>query len=239
MSRPSRVWLLQSPAKYFDVVPIFLDSLRNTGYFDWFYVATNSELCLELKIDTVQIALDKDFGWSNNIIEALKYVKDDVFFMGCEDHVLVDIDLDAVDQCFQAVCDNPEIGCIRLTKKKRIKMAEPNNPYSAILKPYHYYVSLQPTIWKKSYLKAIIRPNENAWAFETEASKRAMQIETPKAGVTCKTIFNYHNYMKKGGLFRPGYIQHAKDHEIDLDSEKFHDEWKLGSQNYDYRSIHG
>jgi len=91
--------------------------------------------------------------------------------MGCEDHILTDCDLEKIDECFNEVVSNPETGCIRLTRKKRIQLKE-DKPFSYIVKPYPYYVSLQPTIWKKSYLENIIRPGELSGRAKTPGNLR-------------------------------------------------------------------
>jgi len=205
LSRPLRVWLLQSPEKYFSVVPVFLKALRKTKYFDGFYVAT--EKTVWLGTDCWVIDLKKDNGWSNNIIKTLEYVKEDVFFMGCEDHILTDFDETLVDAAFWAVKYIDDIGCVRLTHKPRIPL-DTDDPISPIGRSYLYYVSLQPTIWKKSYLEKIIRPDETAWEFEIKAGSRAKRIKDINACCVRKTIFNYKNLMEKGVLAeRDDYVK--------------------------------
>ena len=218
----NRVWFLQSPDKLFDVVPIFLDALRKTGYFNRFYVATDRKV--DLPDDCVYIPLEKDFGWSNNIIRALEFVEEETFFLGCEDHIVVRFDKERIEDCFRAV-DNGELGCIRLTRKPRIQLVE-DKPYSAIVKPDCFYISLQPTIWNKDYLKSAIALNESAWQFEEEGTKRIMKIKELKAGIVDETVLDYQNFFGEGGLFRPSYIKYAKENNIKLDSGKFYCLWK-------------
>lgn len=197
MSNSSRAWLLQSPDYdvYAKVVTPVAEALMETGYFDQFYIAT-PWFC-ESPVNTRVIELEHDFGWSDNIIYALEYVKEDVFFMGCEDHLLVDFDEVLVSGAYLMV-ESGEYGCVRLTHKPQI----PTGKGVGILpidKSYKYYVSLQPTVWNKDYLKKIIRPNESSWQFEILASQRAKKID-PLAGVTYKTAFNYKNLIEKGKL---------------------------------------
>jgi hypothetical protein len=165
------------------------------NYFDKFYVVTDRNV--RLNKDCVVIKLHKDLGWSCNIIEALEYVEEDVFFMGCEDHICVDFNKELIDAAFYEAKYIPSVGCVRLTHKDKIKLIH-DDPVSAIKKSYPYYVSLNPTIWKKSYLESILVPGENSWEFEIHGSKRAMEIKDLKACCVRKTIFNYKNLMEKG-----------------------------------------
>jgi len=236
-----KVWLLQAPDRYFDVVPIFLEAARKFNYFDKFYVATDRTIHAvspHLPNDCVYIPLEKDFGWSNNIIKALEFVEEDVLFLGCEDHIFIKMDLQNIETCRSAVVSDGAIGCIRLTKKPKIKMVEPEKLYSEIVRPYHYYVSLQPTIWKKNYLESVIKPDESAWSFERNATKRAMRINPPYACVADRTLVNYYNFMKRGGLFRPGYVKYAQENDITLNPDNFYEEWRLKTDKYDFESIH-
>lgn len=197
MSKQSRAWLLQVPDKdvYAKVVTPVANALMETGYFTDFYLATNREFVSP--INTREIHLKRDFGWSDNIINALAYVREKTFFMGCEDHLLVDYDEELVDMAYRDVA-NGEYGCVRLSWKPKIPIIE----YGMVVpidKSYRYYVSCQPTVWNKDYLESIIRPGETSWQFEICASQRAKKLELP-AGVTYKTAFNYRNLIEKGKL---------------------------------------
>ena len=154
-----------------------------------------------------KVMLDKDLGWSNNIIKALEHVEEDTFFMGCEDHICTDFNETLINAAFWAVKYIDDVGCIRLTYKNQIPL-ETFEPFSPLDRNYPYYVSLQPTIWKKSYLEKIIKPNETAWEFEIKASSRAKRIEGVNACCVRKTIFNYRNLMEKGVLAnRDDYVK--------------------------------
>ena len=182
MSNSSRAWLLQNPqSSRPSTIYCFTDSLKGTGYFN-----------------KIHSYIGKDLGWSNNIIYMLDFIEP-VFFMGCEDHLLVDFNEELVENAYKAV-EYKEFGCVRLTKKAKIPVVYSARPkIYAISESYKYYVSLQPSVWSKSYLEKIIRPNESAWQFEILASQRAKEIDPP-AGVTYKTAFNYRNMIEKGKL---------------------------------------
>jgi hypothetical protein len=184
-------------------VPEFLNAIFSTKYFDKAYFVTDTELVYggpftRYRVPCNFIALRKDFGWSNNIIEALDYVEEDVFFMGCEDHLLVDFDESLVDWAYKVVRDG-WYGCVRLTRKAKIPIAKEEWQLCEIDKSYKYYISLQPSVWSKEYLKKIIEPNLTSWQFEIIGSQNAKKID-PTAGVTYKTAFNYRNLIEKGKL---------------------------------------
>lgn len=183
-----RAWLLQAPDKRFEYVPKFLDALRPLNYFYRFYIVGNTGTWQGP--DCFFVPCAKDWGWSNNIIDGLKFVQEDVFFMGCEDHLLVDFNREIIENAFLLV-RNGDFGCIRLTRKPQIKVGT-GHVFFPIDKSYKYYVSLQPSVWSKKYLESIIVPDETAWEFEINASKRAKKLDLP-AGVVYKTAFNYIN----------------------------------------------
>jgi len=182
--------------KYNKVVPFFLDALRSTEYFDMFYVVSDDPD--GFLPGSLRIPLEEDLGWSNNIIKGLQYVSQDVFFMGCEDHVLVDFEKLLIDCAYEMVTEG-KYGCVRLTKKPKIPRGcyDKSLTVAEIDPSYKYLVSLQPTVWSKKYLEKIIRPGESAWQFEVLASQRARELDIP-VGVTYKTAFNYRNTMDKG-----------------------------------------
>jgi len=193
-SRPCRAWLLQSVGDYNSVVPGFLGALRGTGYFNRFYVATDYDRPLG---GVIRIPLKRDYGWSDNIINALACVREKTFFVGCEDHLLTGFDEELVELAYKAV-ENGEYGCVRLSWKSRIPLLG-DMRISAIDKSYKYLVSLQPTAWNKDYLESVLRSGETAWQFEILASQRAKKLDIP-VGVTYKTAFKYRNLIKKGKL---------------------------------------
>ncbi len=213
MSNSLRPYLLQSFGKYRKVVPEFLKALRSTGYFNKFYYITDPSTEIDNSVnDVTYIFLDPDaiykseslgyLGWSNDVMYGLEYVKEDVFFMSGEDHLLVDFDECVVHYAFGLV-ERGFFGCIRLTHKPQIILDKEKNDDGAAVhtidKSYKYYVSLQPTVWNKKYLQSILRPNESAWQFEILASQRAKKLDLP-VGVTYKTAFNYRNLIEKGKL---------------------------------------
>jgi hypothetical protein len=190
--------------KYNDVVPEFLDALRATGYFSKFYILDDKEClppyaCSTCQKDCSHNLLPKDYGWSNNILYGLDHIIDeDVFFMGCEDHLLVQPHLGLISQAFAHVKAGI-YGCVRLTRKPQIPIVKIEHDIAEIDKSYKYYVSLQPTVWSKEYLKKIIEPDLTSWQFEIIGSQNAKKIDPP-AGVTYITAFNYKNLIEKGKL---------------------------------------
>ena len=125
----------------------------------------------------------------------------DVFFMGCEDHLLVDFDKELVEFAFNTV-KLESFGCVRLTTKSPVKKIAGYVPVDSVLeidKSYKYYVSLQPSVWSKEYLQKIIVPDETAWEFEVNGSKRAKKLDLP-SGVVNKTAFNYINLSEGTGI---------------------------------------
>ncbi|MEI8320552.1 MAG: hypothetical protein WCG05_00880 [Alphaproteobacteria bacterium] len=138
--------------------------------------------------DRVQVvSTGEDGGWSRNMLQALKQVKTKYVLYMQEDYFLSQ----TVDEKYLSYL---------LTKMKQQDIAyiETNNgsfyaekyPYPLVkgteIKGKHvaFRASLQSALWNKDILEWLIKPKENAWDFEANASIRSEGLQNPFLVVT-------------------------------------------------------
>lgn len=214
--------LIQSPAKFIDVVPIFCQECLKHNIFDGIYIATdfNDHLNLPSQCQVMNLAHDNQF--SSNMLTALSKIKDDVILMCCEDHVMVEKhDHNKFQQAYDFISARKDIGVLRLTYNDRIKFVTKDaSDYNELHKKYQYYVSCQPSFWRRKHLINILKDGEDAWAFELNGSKRAAKSSL-KSYCVKETIFHATNFFKSGKHYRHYFIDYAVKNEMKMRNRNF------------------
>jgi hypothetical protein len=145
------------------------------------------------------IKCGNNIEWTSKILRGLEEIKSDYIFLLLEDffvgnkvnkdhlHELVNyISINDID--YMKLVDNNTINYMRfgnkVTKKKYLLKLDNKIDYS---------LSLQPSIWKKSFLKELIGDTEcNAWAFESKLNSDKLK----KAIEDKKLFFDTRNLLK-------------------------------------------
>ena len=99
------------------------------------------------------------------------------------------------------------IDLILLTKNDSI---EDNKFLYEVRRNARFRISLQPGIWKVSYLKSILRAHEDAWQFESYASRRSHKSQDKIYTVNQK-FFDLKNMIypyKKTGITAGKWMEH-------------------------------
>jgi len=210
--------VIQSPKKFFQVVPIFAKECFKHDIFDRIYVATDSNDVITDK-RCVVIKLNKDNQFASNIIYVLNKIKDDIVLLCCEDHVMIeDHDKSEFEQCFNFIKDNSDVGYLRLTHNQKVKFVKNTGLISELHPKYQYLISLQPSFWRKEFLIKVLKDGEDAWATETRGTKRAAKLPYRKFCVT-DTVFKATNFFKSGQYLRHYFVEYAKANEIEVPNQ--------------------
>jgi hypothetical protein len=122
------------------------------------------------------LAVGSDRGWSANLIRALEEVEEEFVLLFLEDLILEQpVSTPRVVHLFnwfKGVSGN----CLRMNPSPRPD--EPCNEFVGIAsKGGLYRSSTVMTLWRKSVLYALLRPEENAWEFEILGTKRSDQFD--------------------------------------------------------------
>lgn len=151
--------------------PIIFNSEKADYNFDGF------------SIDCSKTVNDKNTGWSERLLNALKKVDTEFVLFMLDDFWLTDyVDASGFNRCLDIMRSNRKIGFICLFGDKKeemlndgsgsISLCEYPGFYEASSK-CSYRVTTQAGIWRTKYLKKLIKGYEDAWRFEYWASRRS------------------------------------------------------------------
>lgn len=130
--------------------------------------------------DVVCIPVGQDAEWSCKVQKAVEIVKEDYIILLLEDfYIGKKIDNNKFNQLLEFVktenlkyvklCENNEVLHFR---KKRFKKGL---PYEVIYQDESYGISLQASLWEKSFLCELVGDkNYNAWIFELNQVKKSL-----------------------------------------------------------------
>ena len=217
-----KVILFQTPNKFYEVAPIFCKEADKFGIFDHYYIVTDYDGPDNMPNDRCEvIRLNKDHRFSGNIRRVLDKVKEDIFLVCCEDHIMLKPnDPELFEKCFRFVKNNSDVGFLRLTYNRSVPLLNKSQLFSRLDKKYAYYISLQPAIWRKEYLLPLLKDGETAWDFELKGAKRAKHDNKFHSYGVNENIFNHTNFFKKGKYYRRQYIDYALKEGIELDRNR-------------------
>jgi hypothetical protein len=78
-------------------------------------------------------------------------------------------------------------------------------PYTSISDTSEYIISMQPSIWKKSFLKEILLKEYSPWDFEIIGSSVANNLRDNKVYIDQKADLCYFNAVRQGFKKSPGW----------------------------------
>ncbi|MDP3997095.1 MAG: hypothetical protein Q8P73_01210 [bacterium] len=242
-----KIVVLQSPAKLYEVVPVFYKELNKANYFDEFYLATDKKEPHGLGGNVKVINLEKDLGWEANLKILLENIPEDIFVMMCDDHVTVGEQKVELDKYFEVMKQAPELGRLQLSpptrnyykflKVRGLPVVIPDDkkgwyPYD---KRYRWHLNFQPSIWRKDFLSEVIEGGGNRSQMEIRAAERARRSKRYVSGYIGSYALRYENFLascqvdhidfthhrkKKTSVYREEFIRYAKRNNYQLDSNK-------------------
>lgn len=218
--------LIQSPAKFYDAVPIFYKEWNDFGFFDKFYIVTDYRGDYRVGDNCEIIKLKRDLEFCSNMIYALPRVKEDIFMVCCEDHIRKDgNDISKWNHCFDKMLKTKDMGFLRLTNTKGKVTPKPGyekEPIFPIFRKYKYYISLQPSFWRREYFECTLKgmDGHNAWKYERGGMKRARHHGSLISYCSKETVVFRTNFFKSGEFYRGQFINYALKHGIDIDKKK-------------------
>ena len=209
--------LIQAPAKFYEVVPIFCKEARKNGNLNKFYIWTDHKDPYGLDDDCV-VVQSKDGQFSKNMRSLLSKVEEDQFYIFCEDHIIKSsTDKEGMEKDWRFAYENDDVGFLRLSYGEKAKPTMTESGYLKIPKKYRYYVSLQPAIWKREHFERCIVGNDDSWKFEINASK-LMSKRNDKSSymVPADQSLVFTNFYREGKYYRRQFVDYAEDNGIKL-----------------------
>lgn len=221
----NKVLLIQSPSKFYEAVPIFYKGWNEFGFFDKFYIVTDFKGNYNVGNNCEIIPLKEDMEFCSNMIHALTRIKEEILFICCEDHIRKEgNDLNTWNYFFNEFCNSKEMGFLRLTntKNKVPPAIKTNNLIFPINRKYRYYISLQPSFWRKEYFACTLQDmdRQNAWKYERGGAKRARKHSSMSSFCVKDTVVFRTNFFRGGEFYRTQFVNYALENKIELNKNR-------------------
>lgn len=176
----------------------------------------------ELEVRSSQIhalRVGPDRGWSSNLLRVLERVAHPYVLYLQEDYFLT-----ARVNTAQMACDFAEIIqsdadalCFRARGKKDPGFQPLNDRFGIVPLDSDGRTRCQVTLWKRSALQAILRPEETAWNFEARGSSRTREMKILSYSRRENTPIPYLMSAISRGLWMPDAIALCRKHEIPIE----------------------
>lgn len=225
-----RVILVQTPAFLFEVIPAFYNEANKFGFFDKFYIVTDYKGEANLGSNCQLIRLKKDLQFSSNMLHALKYVEEDIFLVCCDDHIFTDKnDVNRWEHYFNYFESHQDMGFLRLSNTKHKVMPQEKDEdrdVFPISTKYRYYISLQPSLWRRGYFELTLNPGLDAWDYERRGAKttrravRNRESKNMRSYCVRDNVIERTNFYKDGKHYRRQFVDYAVANNIVLDRKK-------------------
>lgn len=143
--------------------------------------------------------------WSMKVQKAVEVIEEDYFILLLEDFFIgASVDNNEFSQLMDYIEGNDIVYCKLCDNNRILPSQKPKydneTPFQIIRKNQKYGICLQPAIWNKNFLKALVgEGNYNAWVFELNQIKNAMHSDSKPFE---KIIFDPRNilHFKHGAL---------------------------------------
>jgi len=181
------------------------------------YLGTNNKIYDNPSVKTICIGGDK--SWCENVKSMITQIPSDRILLLLEDFFLEEtVNTNNVNKALQYAIDN-DIDCLRVCpnpppqtityKELNIGLVKRNAPY---------YISTQPSIWKKDALAYLLKDGYSAWDFEkkntADTNLKELKIYSSK-----DFIIKRHNGVERGKYYT-STIKLLEENGIQVDPSK-------------------
>ena len=239
--------IAQTPAHLYEVIPPFYKELNRLSYFDEFYIATDKQDPTGLGDNVNVLALDEDYGWEGNLSRLLDQIPTDTFVMMCDDHVTVQEQELNLDKYFELMKREEGLGRLQLSppsrnyaqflraRGRKVVIPDDSQEWYEYDKQYRFHLNFQPSIWKKDFLREVIKGGGNRSQLEIRASERARASKKYVSGYIGDYAIRYQNFLascqlhhtdpdhhkkKRTSHYREEFMHYAVKHGLQLDESK-------------------
>lgn len=222
---PGRSFAILVPScdRYSDLWEGFVSTLRAR----WHPVAADIFVVSNFKPcevpGTTAICVGEDVTWSANLLKVLHQIPHDYVLMFLEDLFLKsDIDSVRVQTLINRCIDN---GWDYLRLNPTPGPAAPVTDGVGPVPPGDFYrTSTVLSLWRRSALLSVLRPDESAWDFEVYGSARTDHL---KAWYACSEWnLPFHNLVIKGKIDKRAYRQLQQDGTAPVTKRLFMSGWE-------------
>jgi hypothetical protein len=165
------------------------------------------------------IAVGSDRGWSSNLLRALGQIAHPHLLYLQEDYFLTaPVDSAQMARDFAAAMEGGADSLCFRARSEPDPGFEPLNDRFGIVPPFSDgRTRCQVTLWKRSALQSILRPDETAWNFEARGSARAREMRILSYRSRQNTPIPYLMSAISRGYWMPEAIALCRAHGVQID----------------------
>lgn len=188
------------------------------------------------------LGCEKNISWSTRLYKSLEKVETDYVLMMLDDFYLkAEVNTEVLNDCIDRMDRNKKIKSFVFAWQpgtKKNKSINDNFQKRKRFAPYR--INAQIGLWRVSYLKKIIRSNENPWQFEINGSFRSSvlggDLYSLKKGAPLIFNYDYGFLIIKGKVNQKKYQYFKNNEELELDFpfKTFTEENNNGNRNKNY-----
>lgn len=216
--------VMQSCSKFSKICKATIASLVPYDFIDEIVLATDdSGISKEINSKLIVKILDKDYGFSTNMIHALDACKNENALILLDDYVLPHPSNQPVNQkelvssAIKLLNEKNDIACVRFNifDPSCADFSDSINEFVRVKDKFNYLCSLQPSVWRVNDLKRILKHGEDAWDAETSGSKRMREMKL-KAYITKHEAMIHINALRFGKYIRNKFVDYADSNNIEV-----------------------
>lgn len=194
-------YLVSSCDKYQDLWDLHFEALSLHCKFEHIdkYLLSNYKVYNSNDIKT--LAVGEDLSWSHMLIQALSLIDYDYILLTLDDFILRrNTDCNKLNNSLCILKQNHDIGAIRLLPRPNSCIKSEYKGYNLVDPAKPYALSLQASLWRKSFLQSLLVPGESPWEFELNDKRQKIN----KKIITSNTdILGYNHHCVERGYFFP------------------------------------
>ncbi len=173
--------LINSCDAYKDAWPFFFYLLKQNwqGEMPRIYMNTETFTASADGFDIVTLNSDPSLGWGERLISSLERIPEDYVLMMLEDFYYENpIDIKTIDQCCEALVNNPDIlsfqlkPCDEVAHGNSLEKGERFSGFSIRKKFGGYILAAIPTLWRKTDLMKLTNNKDTPWEWEFFGTRR-------------------------------------------------------------------
>lgn len=185
---------------------------------------SNQKAYMNQRVISSQLGADR--GWSDNMLHVLKDVKTKYVLYLQEDYIFNSpVNEHRLSEILNEM-ENEGVACVQVGEDSFFR-DHPAHPslQGVVVKGKHdlWRASLQAAIWRKDVFEWLIKPKENPWVFEDNASVRSQGTMRPFWAVINNFPITYLNACDRG-FWKNDALTYIKSQGIDIPGRTLPDE---------------
>jgi hypothetical protein len=175
---------------------------------------------LEVRSSRIRgLRVGPDRGWSNNFLSALQQINHPYLLYVQEDYFLTaPVQSSQLAQDFlEAIASGADSLCFRARLPLATGFQSINERYGLVPSDSDGRTRCQVTIWKRSALHSVLKPDESAWDFEARGSARTRDMKILSYLRRENTPIPYLMSAISRGLWMPEAIDLCEKHHVPIE----------------------